>query len=99
MSYPFLSRIYVYPIKSLDPQEVKHSRITPKGSLLHDREFALFTEDGKPLSAKKEKRLHLIRSFVDFDNESFTFRYGGREERFSFSELEKVGEFFSEILG
>ncbi len=99
MKKAFVSKILVYPIKSLDPIEVERAQITEKGSLLHDREFALFREDGKVVSAKKEKKLHRVRSFVDFEKEVFEFRYDGKVYSFSFGELDRVGEFFSEVLG
>jgi len=95
----YVSKILIYPIKSLDPVEVERAELTERGSLLRDREFALFREDGKIVSAKREKRLHRIRSFVDFEKEIFEFRYEGKVYTFSFGESDKVGEFFSEILG
>ncbi|NPB07010.1 MAG: MOSC domain-containing protein [Aquificae bacterium] len=96
---PYLARIRVYPFKGLDPQEVTSARLTPEGALEHDREFALFDEKGKPVSGKREKKLFLVRSFVDFEREEFRFRYGQREYAFSFSQEQAVSEFFSELLG
>jgi len=99
MEKPYVYKLLIYPIKSLDPQEVSKVKVVEKGSLEHDREFALFTEEGKVVSAKKEPKLHRIRSFVDFGNEIFKFKYEGKEYLFSFSEEKKISDFFSEILG
>ncbi|HID65974.1 MAG TPA: MOSC domain-containing protein [Aquificaceae bacterium] len=99
MQKPYISRIFIYPIKSLDPMEVESVKIIKKGSLEHDREFAFFDEGGKIVNAKKEKKFHLIRSFVDFENEIFKFKYKNEMWQFSFSEINKVNEFFSEIFG
>ncbi len=92
-------KILIYPFKGLDPQEVDETEITEKGSLKHDREFVLFDEEGNVISGKREKKIHRIRSFIDFENEVMRFTYDGREETFFFGETEKIEEFFSEIFG
>lgn len=99
MQKPYIFRIFIYPIKSLDPLEVESVKIIENGSLEHDREFAFFDEEGKIVNAKKEKKFHLIRSFVDFENEIFKFKYRNEVWQFSFGEINKVNEFFSEIFG
>jgi uncharacterized protein YcbX len=59
---PYLSRIQLHPIKSLDPIEVPEARIGPGGGLEHDRGWALFTVDGRWLNAKRTAAMHLIRA-------------------------------------
>jgi len=99
MGKPYVYKLLIYPIKSLDPQEVSKVKVVEKGALEHDREFAFFTEEGKVVSAKKEPKLHRIRSFVDFEEGVFKFSYEGKEYTFSFGEESKVNDFFSEVLG
>lgn len=57
-----LERIRIYPVKSLDGVTVDATTITPAGALRHDREFALFDEQGQVVNAKRTDRIHLIRA-------------------------------------
>lgn len=57
----FLSRIHYYPFKSLDGQSVHSARLLPCGALEHDRQFALFDDDGQIVNGKRTaavQRLH-----------------------------------------
>jgi len=67
--------------------------------LEHDREFALYDEEGKVVSGKREKKIHRIRSEVDFETQVFRFRHEGKIYEFTFEETKAVEDFFSEILG
>ena len=96
---PYLARIRIYPIKGLDPVEVESVRTTPSGSLEHDREFALFDEEGNVISGKRERKIHTIRSEVDFETQIFRFGYEGKVYEFSFEETRAVEDFFSEVFG
>jgi uncharacterized protein YcbX len=57
-----LARIEVHPIKSLDSVEVSAATIGPAGSLEFDRAWALYTLDGRLLTATGVPELHLIRA-------------------------------------
>ncbi len=96
---PILSRIRIYPFKGLDPVEVDSALITPKGSLQHDREFALFDEEGNVISGKREKKLHRVRSTIDFETQVFRFKYEGKVYKFTFDETRALEDFFSELVG
>ncbi len=96
---PVLARILIYPFKGLDPVELSETTISKKGSLKHDREFVLFDEAGNIVSCKRDKKLHRVRSFVDLERESISLSYEGKSWSFGFSELNAIGELFSEILG
>ncbi len=96
---PYLSRILIYPFKGLDPVQVGFAEITERGSLKHDREFALFDEEGNVISAKKEKKLHRIRSSVDFKTQVMSFKYEGKVYTFTFDEEKVIEDWFSEVLG
>lgn len=56
-----LSRITVYPIKSLPGVDVSECRVLPSGALEWDRRFALFDGDGRILNAKRSAKLHSLR--------------------------------------
>ena len=63
-----LSRIILYPIKSLDGVVVKSARITPGGILEFDRVYAIVDEAGTYVNGKKTPRVHQLRSAF---NDSF----------------------------
>jgi uncharacterized protein len=71
---PSLSRITIYPIKSLDGVELQKSTISEGGCLLHDREFALLDEDGNFINGKSNPLVHSLRSVVDFENGIMSFK-------------------------
>ncbi len=95
----YLSKILIYPFKGLDPVEVEEAVIGDKGSLVHDREFALLDEEDRVVSAKREKKLHRIRSSIYFDTQVMKFSYEGRVYEFTFEETKAIEDFFSEVLG
>ena len=50
---PYLARIRIFPIKSLDPLELDRVQISPAGHLAGDRDYALFDSTGRVLQAKR----------------------------------------------
>jgi uncharacterized protein YcbX len=72
MGTPVVQNISLYPIKSLDPLTVDAARVLPGGALEHDREFALFDEQGKVINGKRDARIHRIRAAYDL--ETFSVR-------------------------
>ena len=71
---PFLSRITIYPVKSLDGMNLQKAAIATGGCLLHDREYALSDEEGNFIIGKSNSLVHSLRSKVDFENEIISFR-------------------------
>src|SRR5262245_37749582 len=65
MSTPVVQSISLYPVKSLDPLTVEAARVLPSGALEHDREFALFDEQGKVINGKRDARIHRVRAVYD----------------------------------
>ena len=70
MTTPTVSRIFVYPIKSLGRTDVTAGSIVPGGGLAHDREFALFDPAGAVINAKRHPRIHHIHA--NYDLAAFT---------------------------
>ena len=62
---PRLSRILVYPFKSLDGQEVQQAELLPGGALVNDRRFALTNRQGDLINGKTTPALHRLRSHYD----------------------------------
>jgi uncharacterized protein len=72
-----LARIYLHPIKSLDPAEVLEARIGPGGGLELDRAWALFSVDGRWVNGKRTPSIHLIRATYAGDLSSVTLAVPG----------------------
>lgn len=71
---PFLSRITIYPVKSLDGMELQNAVISDGGCLLHDREYAMSDDAGNFIIGKSNHLVHALRSMVDFEKEIISFR-------------------------
>jgi uncharacterized protein len=71
---PHLSKILIYPIKSLDGVEVTQATILPGGALNHDREFALFDQQGRVVNGKRTAKIHTLRSSYDLTARTVALR-------------------------
>jgi uncharacterized protein YcbX len=99
---PFLSRITIYPVKSLDGMDVQQVEVAPGGCLKHDRSFAIFDEAGRKVNGKATPLVHTLRS--KFDPETFihSFKRAGesRWEEFIWPDHSvRINEFLSEHFG
>ena len=94
-----LSRILIYPIKSLDGLEVSEAEVTALGSLRHDREWALADTQGNFINAKKEPRLHQIRTTFDPNCTEVTVASPELPaERFTLTQSAPLAAWFSRVL-
>jgi uncharacterized protein YcbX len=62
---PHLSRILIYPVKSLEPVSVQEVSILKSGALADDRALAFFDAQDKFVNGKRHPRIHHIRSAYD----------------------------------
>ena len=65
LDMPHLSRILIYPIKSLEPVTPPHVRLLRSGALEGDRTFALFDSEDKFINGKRKPLIHRLRSAYD----------------------------------
>jgi len=63
-----LSRIAIFPIKSLDALNLESAEILASGALKGDREFAIFDSDDRVVNAKRTEKIQSIRSQYDLEN-------------------------------
>ena len=98
---PYLSRIILYPVKSLDGQEVSEAVVMRNAGLRHDREYSLLDESGGVLNAKRlGEALVRIRSRYDFGFGEIALRDGAGEDTFNLErERARLEEWFSGHLG
>ena len=71
---PTLSRITIYPVKSLDGISLQKAMIAEGGCLLHDREYAISDEPGNFIIGKTNPLVHTLRSAIDFETDTILFR-------------------------
>lgn len=71
---PYLAKILIYPVKSLDGVEVTEATVLPGGALRHDREFALFDQQGRVVNGKRTAKIHALRSTYDLVARTITLR-------------------------
>lgn len=76
---PVIDRITIYPVKSLDGMCLQKAQIGNGGSLVHDREYAIISSNGKFVKGKNNDLVYLLRSEIDFENEFISFRHQADE--------------------
>lgn len=69
---PHIAKIFIYPIKSLDGVAVDRATVLSGGALQYDRELALIDDHGKFVNAKRQEKIHLVRSQFDLENRIVT---------------------------
>jgi hypothetical protein len=77
---PYLSRIILYPIKSLDGVAVTRATVLPSGALEHDREFAILEQQGRFVNGKRNAKAHLVRTQFDFNAATVCLQVQGAEQ-------------------
>ncbi len=81
---PHVSKICIYPIKSLDGVEVTQARVLQSGALDYDRQYAIFDEGGKYVNAKRYAKIHLLRSKFDLESQIISLQIQGSDTQVSF---------------
>jgi hypothetical protein len=93
---PTLSRITIYPIKSLDGLDLESTDVLPSGALRNDRRFALVDADGRFVNGKRTAAVHSIRATYDLDSLSVCFNDA---QEFSLQEERReIGQYLSSLL-
>jgi uncharacterized protein YcbX len=64
-----LSKIWIYPIKSLDPLSVDQVRLTAAGSLYNDRRWGVVNAQGQWINGKRDPRVHRLRAQFTLEQE------------------------------
>jgi uncharacterized protein YcbX len=94
-----IQRLTVYPVKGLDGITPRRATVTSGGTLAHDREFALFDDDGEVLNGKRTDRVHDLDTHYDRETAEFTVELDGERERFDLdTDADRASEWFSEVF-
>lgn len=91
-----LSKIRIFPIKSLDFVELDQVKIDVH-TLYQDREFALITSDGRYVNGKRTGRVNQLQAQFDLENYKVDLGERGKEEIESF-ELREGNNHLNEYL-
>ena len=67
---PYVSKLFIYPIKSLDRVEVESVTILASGAIEGDREFAIFDEADRFVNGKRNQKVHSLRSQFDLETKT-----------------------------
>jgi uncharacterized protein YcbX len=96
-----LSRIDLYPIKSLDGVSVKEARINAGGILEYDRIYAIIDETGAYVNGKRTGRVNSLRTQFAKDFQEAVFWVNGetRKQEFAFCEPEPLNRWLSDFFG
>ncbi|NEO42914.1 MAG: MOSC domain-containing protein [Moorea sp. SIO4A3] len=84
IAIPYLKAIYIYPIKSLDRIELETATLLKSGALNHDREFALFDQQGKFVNGKRHAKVHLLRSVFHIQSQLLSLQIQGTNQNITF---------------
>lgn len=97
-----IERLRIYPVKGLDGIELETAEITPGGTLVGDREFALFDEDGEVMNGKRTARVHDLSATYDPETGEFAVDPPDADRRqFSLrdqAERDRASSWFSEFF-
>jgi uncharacterized protein YcbX len=95
-----VSRIYVYPVKSLDACAVPEALVSSGGGLATDREFAFFTEAGRTVNAKKFPDIQKIRAKYELSTREVQLSAEGQSVTFHLDKEQALfTHWMSEYLG
>jgi hypothetical protein len=67
---PYLARIDIFPIKSLDGMSVTEATVLDSGALEHDRAYALFDSSNRVINGKRNASIHCLRATFTTDKRS-----------------------------
>lgn len=98
---PFVSRLFIYPIKSLDRVEIEQIRVLKNGALKRDREWAIFDQSGRFVNGKRHKKVYGLRSQFDLDTNTVLLRVQGtdRTNEFQLKERATLENWLREYFG
>ncbi|MCY7331971.1 MAG: MOSC N-terminal beta barrel domain-containing protein [Pseudanabaena sp. CAN_BIN31] len=79
-----LSKILIFPVKSLDSIALNQVQISSGGALIGDREFAIFDKNGKYINAKRNPKIHLIRANYELGDRLVHLQIQDHQDIFTF---------------
>ncbi|NMF83346.1 MOSC N-terminal beta barrel domain-containing protein [Nodosilinea sp. P-1105] len=81
---PHLTRIDLFPVKSLDGVRVPKVTVLNSGALERDRTFALFDAKNRFINGKRNAAIHRLRATFSTDLQAMAIRVDGNEAEHTF---------------
>jgi uncharacterized protein YcbX len=78
---PYVSKLFIYPIKSLDRVSLEKITVLKSGALSRDREFAIFDRSGHFVNGKRNSQVHAIRSQFNLDSNTVSLQLQGTDRK------------------
>jgi uncharacterized protein len=85
----YVSRLFVYPVKSLDRVDCDRVTILESGALQSDRTWAICDLDGNFVNGKRNLKVHALRSEFDLVTNTLTLQIQGTEQTVKFNLIEE----------
>lgn len=85
---PYVAKLFIYPIKSLDSLNCDLVTILSSGALQDDRAWALFNESNNFVNAKRYQQIHTIRSEFHLATKNLILQIEGQEQKATFNLME-----------
>ena len=89
---PYVARLFVYPIKSLDRVECDRVTILESGAIEGDRTWAIVDRDGNFVNGKRNRKIHALRSQFDLATNNLTIQVQGTKQSDTFNLIESSSE-------
>lgn len=87
MTTPVLSRIEIFPIKSLDGFVLHQAELLPSGALKGDRQYAIVDAQGRFVNGKATPLVHRLRTTFSADLATVTLQVQDTNQRETFALL------------
>ncbi len=78
---PYVSKLFIHPIKSLDRVSIENITVLRSGALKRDREFAIFDQSGHFVNGKRNDRVHALRSEFDIETNTVSLQVQGTNQK------------------
>jgi len=88
---PYVSRLLLYPIKSLDPVGVESTKVLASGALERDRAFAIFDRSGHFVNGKRNEKIYALRAKFNLETNTVSLWIQGTNQINTF-QIEKERE-------
>ena len=85
---PYVARLFIYPIKSLDRQECDRVEILKSGAIKGDRTWALFDSKNNFVNGKRNAKIHSLRSKFDFKTNVLSLKIQETDRIYTFNLIE-----------
>jgi uncharacterized protein len=97
---PYVSRLFIYPLKSFDRVEVDRVTLLNSGAIKGDRTWALFDLKGNFVNGKRHQSIHAIRSQFDIETNTITIHIQETVKSFNLlSEKKLLAAYLSDYFG